>query len=57
MRVGDPVEASMKLDLGQLRADEVEVELVLGSALDDGELGNPQVVPLLSALAAGLPSA
>ncbi|MGE3877669.1 MAG: alpha-glucan family phosphorylase [Planctomycetota bacterium] len=47
VRVGDAVEATMKLDLGQLRADEVDVELVLGSALDDGELGSPQVVPLL----------
>ncbi|MFO1052182.1 MAG: alpha-glucan family phosphorylase [Planctomycetota bacterium] len=46
IRVGDRVDAYMKVDLGSLRPQDVDVELVLGSAQDDGELTSPTIVAL-----------
>ncbi|MGA0058691.1 MAG: alpha-glucan family phosphorylase [Planctomycetota bacterium] len=38
VRVGDTFEAAVRLDLGPLAPDDVEVEVVLGNAQADGEL-------------------
>jgi phosphorylase/glycogen(starch) synthase len=46
VRVGDQLEAEVRVDLGDLRSDDVEVELVLGNAPVDGDLVNAIVVPL-----------
>ena len=46
VRVGDPVEAFVKVDLGALGITDVDVELVLGSADAAGELATPTIVLL-----------
>jgi starch phosphorylase len=46
VRVGDRLEADVRVDLGSLTPADVEVELVIGSAPQDGDLVNAQVVTL-----------
>lgn len=46
VRVGDAVDAYMRVDLGVLSANDVDVELVLGNATDGGELTNTTIVAL-----------
>jgi starch phosphorylase len=46
LRVGDTVEARVKVDLAGLAPSDVTVELVLGHSKDGGELRNPVQVSL-----------
>ncbi|MCC6782981.1 MAG: alpha-glucan family phosphorylase [Planctomycetes bacterium] len=46
VRVGDAVDAFVRVDLGALTAKDVDVELVLGNATESGELANTTLVVL-----------
>jgi len=46
LRVGDPVEVRLEVDLPGLTPDDVLCELVLGHAREDGEIDQPLVVAL-----------
>ncbi len=46
VRVGDPIEARVELDLGALSPDDVRVELVLDHARDGSELKQPGITRL-----------
>ena len=47
VRVGDLFESSIRIDLGPLAAEDVEVEVVIGSAQSDGELVRTEVIALV----------
>jgi phosphorylase/glycogen(starch) synthase len=53
LRVSDPIEIQLEVDLGDLRPDDVLGELVLGHRRADGGITQPQIIALKPVHAAG----